>query len=176
MKRFVILLITVLALHINSEAQSIGVTLGGGFFSGNSPNISSFTSSIFINSPPLFNNAFSLRLSFLYNADYNQLLPNSTNQYNPFIKGFSLKGIINQDIDPNYYLDEGIGLLVLDDRVFSGIDATDYGIVISVGAGIDLRKSSPSGFRIGAGTDYAFTFTNTYAKYFSVHLTGQYFF
>ena len=176
MNRIIIILFFVITIHISSEAQSIGLTFGGGFISGNSPNISSFTSSFFINSPPLFNDAFSLRLSFLYNGDYNALLPNSTNLYNPFIKGISLKGITMQEMDNFYYVDEGFGLLVLDDRIFSGINATDFGIVISVGAGIDLRKSSPKGLRIGAGTEYAFTFTNTYAKYFSVYLTGQYFF
>ena len=163
-------------LHITSHAQSIGLTLGGGFFSGNSPNVSAFTSSLFVNSPPVFNDAFSLRLSFFYDADYNVLLPNSTNQYNPFIKGISLKGIVTQRMDPIYYVDEGIGVLVLNDRIFSGISATDYGIVISVGAGFDLRKNSTRGFLIGAGTDYSFTFTNTFVKYFSIHLTGQYYF
>ena len=156
--------------------QSIGVTLGGGFISSNSPDISSFTSTLFFNSPPLFNNFFSIRLSLLYNADYNQILPNTTNQYNPFIKGISLKEVTAQNIDPFYYVDEAFGVLVLDDRIFSGIDAVDYGIVISVGAGLELGKSAGHGFRLGAGTDYAFTFTNTYAKYFSVHLTSQYFF
>ena len=81
-----------------------------------------------------------------------------------------------QEIDPIYYMEEGFGILVLDDRIFSGINSTDYGMVVSVGAGIDLRKNSLNGIRIGAGTDYAFTFTNTYAKYFSIHLSGQYFF
>ena len=176
MKRFITVIFFVITIQITIAAQSIGITLGGGFFSSNSPNVSSFTSSLFINSPRLFNDAFSLRLSLLYNADYNILLPNSTNAYNPFIKGISLKGIATQEYEPNFYLDEEIGILVLDDRIFSGIDATDYGIVISVGAGLDLRNNSPRGFRIGAGTDYAFTFTNTYAKYFSIHLIGQYYF
>ncbi len=176
MNRIITILVLLITFTINSEAQSIGMTLGGGFFSSNSPNITSVNSSVFINSPQLFNNTFSLRLSFLYNVDYNQILPNTTNQYNPFIKGISLKGITKQVMDSFYFIEEGIGFLVLDDRIFSGIDATDYGLVISVGAGLDLRKSSPGGFLIGAGTDYAFTFNNTFVKYFSVYLTGQYYF
>jgi len=176
MRRFIITLSSFLILQLTLEAQSIGLTLGGGFFSSNSPNISAYTSSVFVDSPPIFNNAFSLRLSLLYCADYNQLLPNSTNQYNPFLKGISFKGIVSQDMEKFYYINEGIGILILDDRIFNGIDATDYGVVISFGVGIDLRKNSLVGFRIGAGTDYAFTFTNTYAKYFSIHLLSQYYF
>jgi hypothetical protein len=136
--------------------------------------VSSYATTIFLESPVLFN-SFSLRLSFLYAADYNQILPNTTNIYNPFIRGISLKGLTTQDFSGSYYLDEGLGLLVLNDRIFSGTDYIDYGVVISVDAGIDLRFSAPSGFRIGAGVDYGFTFTNTYAKYFSVHIMGQYF-
>jgi hypothetical protein len=176
MKQIIIILFAVLILYKTSYSQSIGLTLGGGFFSGNSPNVSAFTSSLFVNSPPVFNDAFSLRFSFFYDADYNVLLPNSTNQYNPFIKGLSLKGIITQHMDPIYYVEEGMGALVINDRIFSGIDATDYGIIISFGVGIDLRKNSTRGFLIGAGTDYSFTITNSYAKYFSIYIMGHYFF
>jgi hypothetical protein len=174
MKKNLILIITLFAININIHGQSAGVSLGGGLISGDSPNVSSYSASLFLETPILYN-SFSIRLSFLYAADYNQILPNSTNKYNPFIKGVSLKGLTSQDFSGSYYLDEGIGLLILNDRIFSNTDYIDYGIVISLGAGIDLRNNNPRGFRIGAGVDYGFTFTNTYAKYFSLHLMGQYF-
>jgi hypothetical protein len=174
MKRKLFTIIILFLVFTKTWGQSAGVSLGGGIISSNSPNISSYSTSLFIESPILFN-SFSIRLSFLYDADYNQILPNSTNIYNPFIKGISLKGLTTQDISGNYYLDEGLGLLMLNDRIFNSTDFIDYGFVISLGAGIDLRHDKPRGFRIGAGTDFGFTVTNTYAKYFSVHLMGQYF-
>jgi len=149
--------------------------LGGGLISSNSPSVSSYSTSLFLESPILFN-SFSIRLSLLYAADYNQILPNSTIKYNPFIKGVSLKALTNQNFAGNYYLDEGIGLLMINDRIFNNSDFIDYGFVVSIGAGFDLRNNSPLGFRIGAGVDYGFTFTNTYANYFSLHLIGQYYF
>jgi hypothetical protein len=174
MKMKLLLIILLLSVFTNIKGQSIGASLGGGLISSNSPNVSTYSTSLFIESPILFNSV-SIRLSFLYDADYNQILPNSTNVYNPFLKGISLKGLTTQNMTGNYYLDEGIGLLLLNDRIFNTSDFIDYGFVISLEAGIDLRHDKPRGFRIGAGTDFGFTVTNTYAKYFSVHLMGQYF-
>ena len=174
MNKKLVLVIVLIAACMNIRGQSVGATLGGGLISGNSPSVSAYSTSLFLESPLLFN-SFSIRLSFLYDADYNQILPNSTNLYNPFIKGVSLKGLTTQNYSGSYYLDEGIGLLMINDRIFNNTDYIDYGFVMSIGAGFDLRNDNPAGFRIGAGVDYGFTFTNTYAKYFSLHLIGQYF-
>ena len=174
MKKSIIIIIILFSGYVIIRAQSAGATLGGGSISGDSPSISSYSASLFLESP-IFYNSLSMRLSFIYAADYNQLLPNSTTKYNPFVKGLSLTGLTTQGFTGSYYLNEGIGLLILNDRIFSNTDNIDYGFVISIGAGIDLRKERPTGFRVGAGTDFGFTFTRTYAKYFSLHLTGQYF-
>jgi hypothetical protein len=173
-KKICLVLVVMILISTNVNGQSIGASLGAGIISSNSPNVSSYATSLFIESPTFFN-SISIRLSFLYDADYNQILPNSTNIYNPFIKGISLKGLTTQTFSGNYYLDEGIGLLLINDRIFNTSDFIDYGFVISMDAGIDLRNDKPSGFRIGAGTDFGFTVNNTFAKYFSVHLMGQYF-
>ena len=175
MKKNLAFVIILLSAYMNINGQSAGVSLGGGLIKSNSPSVSSYSTTLFLESPILYN-SFSIRLSFLYAADYNQLLPNSTNKYNPFIKGVSLKGIATQNYSGSYYLDEGIGLLMINDRIFNNSDYIDYGFVMSIEAGFDLRNDSPTGFRIGAGADYGFTFTNTYANYFSLHLIGQYYF
>ena len=175
MKKNLVFIIILLSAYMNVRGQSAGVSLGGGLISSNSPSVSSFSTSLFLESPILFN-SFSIRLSILYAADYNQILPNSTNPYNPFIKVVSLKGLTSQNFSGSYYLDEGIGLLMINDRIFNNKDYIDYGFVMSIGLGFDLRNDNPTGFRIGAGVDYGFTFTNTYAKYFSLHLLGQYYF
>lgn len=175
MKKNLVYVVFLLTVYNNTWGQSVGASLGAGAISSNSPNVSSFATSIFVESPLLFS-TFSLRLSFLYDADYNQILPNSTNSYNPFIKGISLKGLTTQKLSGDYYLDEGIGLLLINDRIFNNTDVIDYGFVISLGAGFDLRHDKTKGFRIGAGSDFGFTVNNTFAQYFSVHLLGQYFF
>jgi hypothetical protein len=175
MKKNLAFIIILLSAYMNIMGQSAGVSLGGGLIKSNSPSVSSYSTTLFLESPILYN-SFSIRLSVLYAADYNQILPNSTNKYNPFIKGISLKGLTTQNYSGSYYLDEGIGLLMINDRIFNNSDYFDYGFVMSIGAGFDLRNDLPNGFRIGAGADYGFTFTNTYANYFSIHLIGQYYF
>src|ERR1039457_1297681 len=100
MKKTLVFVIFLLTVNVNIWGQSVGASLGAGIISSNSPNVSSYATSLFIESPNLFN-TFSLRLSFLYDADYNQILPNSTTIYNPFIKGVSLKGLTTQNFSEN---------------------------------------------------------------------------
>jgi hypothetical protein len=157
-------------------SQSIGGNIGGGMISSDSPNIGSATGSIFVESPGIFNNAIVFRLSFLYAVDLDKLLPSTTNRYYPFLKALIFRGVTNQPAAKNWYLEEGIGFMAVNDRVFFNSNAIDYGIVLSLESGYDFRNSSPKGMRVGAGVDYGFTFTNTYAKYFSLYLQGQYYF
>lgn len=171
------LIFTALALfNFAVFAQSAGAYIGGGLISANSPNISSAASALFFETGTLFNSNTLLRFSFLYSTDINAVLPSTTNKYSPFLRGVSIKGVASQPSGSNFYIEEGIGLLVLNDRIFSDVNEIDFGFVISAGAGFDLRGSNPEGFKIGAGTDYGFTFTNSYAKYFSLYLQGQYYF
>lgn len=169
-------LIFLAALFTQSPAQSVGGFLGGGIINANSLNIGSVSGSFFLETPLLFNTKASARLSFLYSVDIDHVLPSTTTNYSPFIRGITLKAIASQPMSKTIYIEEGVGLIVLNDRVFSDVNEIDYGMVISVAAGFDLRENNPSGFKVGAGTDYGFTFTNTYAKYFSLYLQGQYYF
>lgn len=154
-----------------------GAFLGGGTIKGNSPEQGSYTASIFIETKMLFVNNALLRLSFLYAADFNSILPDSRVVYNSFVKGITLKMILSQPLENTFYLEEGIGLLLLNDRTFSDTDIIDAGMAASLLAGIDFRDDlEVKGFRLGAGVEYGLTFTNTLASYLSFHLQGEYFF
>ncbi len=153
---------------------SIGGSLGGGSFSGNSVSVGGFTTSIFIEANlPLFEEVFP-RLSFTYTKDFNALLPNTNQPYNPFIMGFNLKGVTTQYFDNKMFLEEGVGVLVLNDRTFSDTDSWEYGAVLSLVTGFDLRNYDLKGFKIGAGVEYGITFTGTLPQYFSLFLQFQY--
>ena len=96
-------LLTLLAAILffsSTPAQSgigVGGYLGGGVISGDSPNQSAFTSSIFFEfRTPLSDNILP-RVSLIYAQDFNRLLPGSTNRYFPFLKGISLKGVASQN-------------------------------------------------------------------------------
>jgi hypothetical protein len=163
------------ALIFPQQSLSIGGYLGGGVISGNTTSKGSFSSSLFLEVEPGFYPDLSFRLSFLYHADLNSILPNTTKKYYPFTKGFSLKGITFQRIDLNFFIEEGLGILALNDRTLSGVNEWDYGVNFSLAAGFDLRDLENKGFKIGLGTEYGLTFFNNLPSYFSVYLQTQYF-
>lgn len=153
---------------------SVGGYLGAGSFSGNSVSVAGFTSSLFIEANlPLFEEVFP-RLSFIYTKDFNAILPNTNQPYNPFVMGVNFKGVTTQYFDNKMFLEEGVGFLALNDRTFSDTDIWDYGIVISLSTGFDLRNFDLKGFKIGAGAEYGITFFNTLPKYSSIHLFVHY--
>lgn len=158
------------------ESLSIGGYLGGGVISGNTTDKGSFSLSFFLEVDPGFYKYLSIRISFLYHTDFNSILPNTTKRYYPFIKGFGLKGITSQSIEPNFFIEEGLGLIALNDRTISGTDEWDYGANFSLAAGFDLREFDTKGFKVSLGTEYGLTFFNTLASYFSLYLQTQYFF
>jgi hypothetical protein len=157
------------------ESLSFGGYMGGGLISGNTASKGSFSSSLFFEVDPGFYKDLSFRVSFLYHTDFNSVLPNTTKDYYPFIKGFSLKGITFQDIEPNYFIEGGLGFLALNDRTISGTNVWDYGANFSLAAGFDLRDRESKGFKISLATEYGLTFFNTLPSYFSLHFQAQYF-
>jgi hypothetical protein len=112
----------------------------------------------------------------MYHTDFNSILPNSTKRYYPFIKGLGLKGITSQSIEPIFFIEEGLGLIALNDRTITGTDLWDYGVNFSIAAGFDLRGLAKNGFKLSLGTEYGLTFFNTLPSYFSLYFQAQFFF
>ena len=154
----------------------VGGYIGGGVISGNTPNQSAFTSSVFFEFKTPFSDNIMPRLSFFYAQDFNRLLPGTTNKYYPFLKGFSLKGVASQNVSEKYFTEEGIGFIVLNDRTFSDVNEWNFGAVTSLLAGFDFRNNLYTGWKIGAGIEFAFSFANTFAKYLTFNVQGEYIF
>jgi hypothetical protein len=178
-KNFYLVFIIILSLNTYSYSQieaSAGVYTGGGVISANSPTQTAFTSSVFIEAFLNPVDYLSARLSFLYATDFNSLIPESRNQYYPFIRGISLKGIYTFYFTSNIFMEQGLGGVVLNDRVYIDRNDWDFGVILSLLAGVDLRKEEYNGFRIGIGTEYGLTFMNYSPQYFSIHFQAQYIF
>src|SRR5690606_25776951 len=94
--------------------------------------------------------------------------------YFPFVLGFSFKGVTSQYFESKIFLEQGVGVLVLNDRTFIDTDTWEYGVVLSFAAGFDLRNFDLKGFKIGAGVEYGLTFTGTLPQYYNVHLYFNY--
>lgn len=180
LQKFSITLLLLLAFQTNKifsqSSLSAGGYLGGGIISGNTASKGSFTSSLFFELNPRFFQDLSVRLSFLYHADINSILPNSTKRYIPFLKGYGLKGITFQNIKPIFYIEEGLGIIALHDRTISGTNQWDYGVSFSVAGGIDFRTIETAGFKLSIGSEYGLTFFNTLPSYFALYFQVHYFF
>jgi len=165
------------AIPATANAQfmfSAGVTVGGGFIQSNSPSVGAVTTSLFIETnTALFSEVFP-RLGIIYAKDFNAIVPNVEKPYFPWVQGVTFKGVTTQYFDGGYFLEEGVGLLALNDRTFSDTDNWNYGVVLSINGGFDLRGFNLDGFKLGAGAEYGITFTNALPQYSSIHLFALY--
>ena len=153
---------------------SVGGFVGGGFIKGNSPSVGSFSASFFVETNTILFTEVTPRLSFIIAKDFNSIIPNVRKPYFPFVQGITFKGITSQYFKSHIFLEEGFGLLALNDRTFSDEDSWNYGIVLSINGGFDLRGFELGGFKIGAGIEYGITFNNTLAQYSSLHFYFNY--
>lgn len=152
----------------------VGGYIGGGTIKGDSPSIGAFTTSIFIETNTVLFLEVIPRLSFIYARDFNAIIPNVKKPYLPFVQGFTLKGIVTQYLENQIFIEEGVGLLALNDRTFSDTNVWSYGVVLSLSGGWDLRGFNLSGFKLGAGVEFGITFNNTLAQYSSFHFYCNY--
>ncbi|GAB4296567.1 MAG: hypothetical protein Kow0098_19890 [Ignavibacteriaceae bacterium] len=155
---------------------SIGLNIGGGSLSGNSPSQAGYSFSLFLESDFELIPSVLPRLSFFYIQDFSAILPGSTDPYFPFLKGFTLKGITTQYFDNKMFLEEGVGALLLNDRTFSDTDTWNYGTALSFGGGFDLRDFNLKGFKLGIVAEYGITFNNSLADYFTLSFQCHYLF
>jgi hypothetical protein len=169
----ILIFVLLIGIPISANAQfmfSAGATVGGGFIKSNSPSVGAVTASFFIETNTvLFSEVFP-RLSFIYAKDFNAIVPNVEKPYFPWMQGITFKGVTTQYFDSGYFLEEGVGLLALNDRTFSDTDNWNYGVVLSINGGFDLRGFNLDGFKLGAGAEYGITFTNALPQYSSIHL------
>lgn len=157
--------------------RDIGAYAGIGNIKGNSPAVTSFTTNIFFDVVTWLDEDLAFRFAFFYARKFEALLPDQrSGRYYPFHKGFSLKAVIDQELSQYIFLEEGIGLLALNDRTFSDTDKWGFGTAFSVLAGLDFRNIHSQGFKVGVGLETGNTFTQTTPSFLSVHVQGQYYF
>jgi hypothetical protein len=175
--KIIFVVIIIFFLQITAAAQlriSAGGFVGGGFVKGNSPSVGSANVSFFIETNTVLFAEVVPRLGVIFAKDFNSIVPNVEKPYFPYVQGINFRGVTTQYFDNHIFLEEGIGLLALNDRTFSDTDIWDYGIVLSISGGWDLRGFELSGFKLGAGIEYGITFLNTLPQYTSLHLFFHY--
>lgn len=173
---FIIILIVSTSIRLlPQEKISVGGYLGGGLIKGNTSEKGSLASSIFFEVDPGLYKDLSFRLSFIFYPDFNSVLPNTTKRYYPFIRGIGFKGITFQNIEPYFFIEEGLGVITLNDRTISDTNEWDYGASFSLSTGFDFTKHENKGFKLSFGSEYGMTFFNTLPSFFSLYLQINYF-
>ena len=172
--KVLLLIFFISSVSFSQLRVGFGGFIGGGTIKGESPSITAFTASVYIETNFAMFLEVTPRLSFIYARDFDAIIPNVKKPYFPFVQGFSFKGIATQYLEDEIFIEEGVGLLALNDRTFSDTDVWGYGVVLSLSAGWDLRCINLSGFKLGAGIEYGMTFNNTLVQYSSLNLFFNY--
>ncbi|MFC2084874.1 hypothetical protein ACFLS9_07450 [Bacteroidota bacterium] len=157
------------SIVINAQFNSlyVGGFIGGGNIQSNSPSQFCLSTSVFVGSSTVFFEKFSFRMGYIYARKINYFLPeNRDNKYYPYIHSINLKGITNQSIGSNLFLEEGIGFALLNDRIFKDIDEFSFGLSFSAMIGWDMREINNTGLRLGINAEFTQTFTNTTASFY----------
>ena len=158
------------------SSAGVGINLGLGQIKGNSPSLSSLSGSILIDIQTSFWDGLTFRSGYHYSRNVEYFLPGSRKgEYYPFVKFISFQAVINQNMGERLFLEEGLGIIYLNDRTFSDTNDWSVGTIFSGLFGIDFRNNN-SGFTLGVGAEYAVAFRNKNANSVSVKLQTFYYF
>ncbi|MDP2303195.1 MAG: hypothetical protein Q8N03_12320 [Ignavibacteria bacterium] len=149
---------------VRAQITSVNVQSGFGIIEGNIPSTYSWNVSAAVDLRVILIKEINLRVSFLFGQDINGLLPDDRiSKYYPSIKGASVKILAEQLLTEFFFIEEGIGVLMLNDKTFIDRDEIAYGVIFSGIIGYKLSKETEdkSGFSIGIGGEYGITLTNT---------------
>ncbi len=175
----IFLLLFLLSLNIFAQIKftNIGASLGTGSIKGNSPSVSSLSGSISSDFKLWFSDAVSFRAGFSHARMSDYFLPeNRTNKYYPFLNYYTLKGVIYQPLFKRLFIEEAVGILILNDRTFVDTNIWGFGGTFSLLAGLDFRDIDLYGFTIGVSTSYGVTINSTSAGYSIFAIEAMYYF
>lgn len=160
----------------NAQINSIsaGANIGLGEIKGNSPSVTSLGTSLYLDLVPWFSNNLTFRTGFLYSQKLEHFLPESRKmRYYPFVKSFFLKSVLRADLNQLLYLEQGAGIIYLNDRTFGDINEWEPGASFNILWGIDFSEFDRDGILLGIGLDYGITFIKTSASYYLIYLQIQ---
>jgi hypothetical protein len=166
-----ILIIFPIFLSGQKTIPTIGGGLGLGNMFGNFPSQSTLGTKLYLetHSPISFFDRIQYHFSFAQKVE--KFLPGSYgyNHYSYFTS-FGIGGMFNQQLNNNYFIEEGLGIIYLNDRSFNDIDTWNFGMLINLVAGIDLKND----FELTFNIDYGITINKTNVSYVLIFLGVNY--
>jgi len=173
-----LLLFIFVSIHYGQENYiSVGGSFGLGQIKGRSPSITSFSGKLFVESQTGLLNNISFRFVFIYAQKFERIIPEDrTGKYYPFIKSYQFFAVLQQNINPKFFIKEGFGVITIQDRTFSDVNQYDYGIGFFTSPSIDLRNAELTGFALQASLDFGITFTGNTPLYYLISVGTEYYF
>lgn len=172
----ILILICILSNSSYAQIKSVsgGLKLGLGEVRGNSPSVTSLGLGFYLDFVPWFSDELTFRTGFLYAQKLERFLPeNRTQRYYPFIRSFSVEGVLKVQLNRLFFLEQGVGLIYLNDRTFGDINEWEPGAKFHMLSGIDFSDDESVGIRLGLGLEYGITFTKTNASYYLIYFQIQ---
>lgn len=174
---FLIFAITATQVYAQINFTGVGGGIGFGKLSSNSPGVTSFGGEFSIDLKMWFSNEISFRFSYLHarDADYFFSQSKLINNY-PFINSYSLKAYLDQPISESLLIEEGVGLILLNDHFLSGNNFWGVGTAFHIMPYLDFKNESNTGIKVGLKIEYGFTFDAEIADYSLFSLQAFYYF
>ena len=154
-----------------SQNYSVGAGLGIGSFTGNFPSQTTFGTKILIESPSPITLFEKLQFNFTYAQRIEKFLPgNYDYTHYSYFTSLGLAGVFTQTLNPNFNIQEGVGLIFLNDRSFDTIDSWNWGILID----FEINTNVGNQFILFANIDYGVTLNKNTSRYFLITVGIKY--
>ncbi len=141
---------------------AIGSGVGFGSLMGDFPSQSTLGGKLFVEilHPLSPFNKFQIHYAFAQKVE--KFLPGNNNiDYFSYMHSFGFSGLFVQPLTEQINIEEGLGIILMNDRSFDDINTWNYGIILNVAAGLPINKN----IDIALNIDYGITFYNTNSSY-----------
>lgn len=166
-----IILINIFVLNAQNDKFSIGTAIGLGTFGGDFPSQTTFNTKFLFETQSPISLFDKLNFNFTFGQKIEKFLPESYSyEHYSYFTSFGISGMFTQFIGNNLFIDEGIGLIYLNDRSFSDIDRWNIGMLLNIAGGTLISKN----VSISLNMDYGLTFTNTNSSYIAFLVNCRY--
>ena len=163
MNKLILVLLLFPALIIAQvKFSSVGISLGGGSISANSPKVTTYSAGAYFEvSSPWSDNLF-IRPQALYSRDLNILFPENRKGKNySYIYGGGVDIVNRSTYDKSYDMEYSGGIIAIKDKTYSDINNLCYGIKLGAAVHFNIADYTASRLLLGVSADYGQTFTKT---------------
>ncbi len=162
-------------ISTNLFAQSSNLSFGGGIgfgsLMGSFPSQTTLGTKLFCEFPISIKPIDKIQIQYSFAQKMEKFLPgNQRIKYFSYMHSFGISGIFIQPLNENINVEEGAGLVYLNDRSFNDINTWNVGLLFNFTGTLLISQNS----NLALNLDYGLTFTNTNASYFLISILYKY--